>query len=150
MSTQLTPQPNIMKAKKKKVETLSPEDLGIDITPRLETISVSSPPERQGGGKVSPSCRDLKLTVAGRVRWRACLQDQGGWRPLNSSFIVDYDKRAVVKRHACSRDVGTFFLQSRCIRVTQRAPEHVNTDLCGQDDRLGSMTRLIDMIAYRS
>lgn len=42
-----------MKAKKKKVETISPEDLGIDITPRLETISVSSPPERQGGGKVS-------------------------------------------------------------------------------------------------
>lgn len=45
--------PNIMKAKKKKIETLKPEDLGLDFTPRLETISVSAPAERQGGGKVS-------------------------------------------------------------------------------------------------
>lgn len=42
-----------MKAKKKKIETLKPEDLGLDFTPRLETISVSAPAERQGGGKVS-------------------------------------------------------------------------------------------------
>lgn len=98
-----------MKAKKKKVETITPEDLGVDITPRLETISVSSPPERQGGGKVSFHFANTQLTVAGRVRRRPCLQDQGGWRPLNSSFIVDYDKRAVDKRHACSRDVGRQF-----------------------------------------
>ncbi|WWC58073.1 uncharacterized protein I303_100608 [Kwoniella dejecticola CBS 10117] len=44
--------PNIMKAKKKKIETIKPEDLGLDLTPRLETISVSEPPKRQGGGKV--------------------------------------------------------------------------------------------------
>ncbi|RXK39099.1 electron transfer flavoprotein beta subunit [Tremella mesenterica] len=44
--------PNIMKAKKKKIETLKPEDLGLDFTPRLETISVSEPPKRVGGGKV--------------------------------------------------------------------------------------------------
>ncbi|WVQ93841.1 hypothetical protein IAU59_000919 [Kwoniella sp. CBS 9459] len=44
--------PNIMKAKKKKIETFKPEDLGLDFTPRLETVSVSEPPKRQGGGKV--------------------------------------------------------------------------------------------------
>ncbi|AFR98066.1 electron transfer flavoprotein beta subunit [Cryptococcus neoformans] len=44
--------PNIMKAKKKKIETLKPEDLGLDFTPRLETVSVTEPPKRQGGGKV--------------------------------------------------------------------------------------------------
>ncbi|WWC66885.1 uncharacterized protein I206_100792 [Kwoniella pini CBS 10737] len=44
--------PNIMKAKKKKIETIKPEDLGLDFTPRLETISVSEPAKRQGGGKV--------------------------------------------------------------------------------------------------
>jgi electron transfer flavoprotein beta subunit len=42
-----------MKAKKKKVETLKPADLGLDFTPRLETLSVSDPPKRTGGGKVS-------------------------------------------------------------------------------------------------
>ncbi|GFZ50718.1 Probable electron transfer flavoprotein subunit beta [Saitozyma sp. JCM 24511] len=46
------PQPNIMKAKKKKIETLKPEDLGLDFTPRLETVSVSEPAKRTGGGKV--------------------------------------------------------------------------------------------------
>ncbi|KIP04243.1 hypothetical protein PHLGIDRAFT_129641 [Phlebiopsis gigantea 11061_1 CR5-6] len=44
--------PNIMKAKKKPIEKVSPADLGIDLTPRLETIKVAEPPKRQGGGKV--------------------------------------------------------------------------------------------------
>jgi len=41
-----------MKAKKKPVEKLSPTELGIDYTPQLETIKVSEPPKRVGGGKV--------------------------------------------------------------------------------------------------
>ncbi len=44
--------PNIMKAKKKPIEKLTPADLGIDLTPRIETIKVSEPPKRVGGGKV--------------------------------------------------------------------------------------------------
>ncbi|KAK4688030.1 electron transfer flavoprotein beta subunit, partial [Tremellales sp. Uapishka_1] len=44
--------PNIMKAKKKKIETMKPEDLNLDYTPHLETISVTEPPKRVGGGKV--------------------------------------------------------------------------------------------------
>lgn len=96
-----------MKAKKKKVETLKPEDLGIDITPRLETVSVTPPPERQGGGKVrGPGMEQRLLTRAGRVCRRPCQQDQGGRRSLNSLFTVDHHERAVDKRHACSRDVG--------------------------------------------
>ena len=44
--------PNIMKAKKKPMEKLSAEDLGVDFTPRLETLKVTEPPKRVGGGKV--------------------------------------------------------------------------------------------------
>ncbi|NCF10673.1 MAG: electron transfer flavoprotein subunit beta/FixA family protein [Gammaproteobacteria bacterium] len=45
--------PNIMKAKKKPLETVTPDDLGVDITPRLETLKVAEPPVRQGGVKVA-------------------------------------------------------------------------------------------------
>ncbi|KAH9950630.1 electron transfer flavoprotein beta subunit [Amylocystis lapponica] len=45
--------PNIMKAKKKPIEKLTPADLGIDLTPRLETLKVEEPPKRVGGGKVA-------------------------------------------------------------------------------------------------
>jgi len=45
--------PNIMKAKKKPIDTMSPADLGIDITPRLKTVKVEEPPKRQGGVKVA-------------------------------------------------------------------------------------------------
>lgn len=44
--------PNIMKAKKKPLEKLTPADLGVDFVPRLETIKVTEPPKRVGGGKV--------------------------------------------------------------------------------------------------
>ena len=38
-----------MKAKKKPLETISSEDLGVDIAPRTETLKVSPPPERAAG-----------------------------------------------------------------------------------------------------
>jgi electron transfer flavoprotein beta subunit len=41
--------PNIMKAKKKQLDTLKPDELGVDITPRLKTLKVSEPPKRKGG-----------------------------------------------------------------------------------------------------
>lgn len=41
--------PNIMKAKKKKVAKTTPADLGVDIAPRIETISVQDPPVRSAG-----------------------------------------------------------------------------------------------------
>lgn len=44
--------PNIMKAKKKPIEKLTPADLGVDLTPVLETIKVTEPPKRVGGSKV--------------------------------------------------------------------------------------------------
>ena len=44
--------PNIMKAKKKPIDQLKPEDLGVDVTPRLVTLRVDEPPPRKGGGKV--------------------------------------------------------------------------------------------------
>jgi electron transfer flavoprotein beta subunit len=44
--------PNIMKAKKKPLDTLSPEDLGVDVAPRLKTLKVAEPPKRGAGVKV--------------------------------------------------------------------------------------------------
>jgi electron transfer flavoprotein beta subunit len=41
--------PNIMKAKKKQLDTFKPEDLGVDVAPRLKTLKVSEPPKRKGG-----------------------------------------------------------------------------------------------------
>ena len=41
--------PNIMKAKKKQVDVYTPEDLGVDVTPRVKTLKVMPPAERQAG-----------------------------------------------------------------------------------------------------
>ena len=45
--------PNIMKAKKKPLDTLAADSLGVDIAPRLKTVKVSEPPKRAGGVKVA-------------------------------------------------------------------------------------------------
>ena len=45
--------PNIMKAKKKPMETVTPATLGVDVTPRLATLKVVEPPKRKSGGKVA-------------------------------------------------------------------------------------------------
>ncbi len=45
--------PNIMKAKKKQIDTLSPEDLGVDVTPRLTVVQVVEPASRKAGVKVA-------------------------------------------------------------------------------------------------
>jgi electron transfer flavoprotein beta subunit len=45
--------PNIMKAKKKPLETVTPESLGVDVAPRLVTLKVVEPAKRKGGGKVA-------------------------------------------------------------------------------------------------
>ena len=44
--------PNIMKAKKKPLDTIKPDALGVDVTPRLKTLKVSEPPSRSAGVKV--------------------------------------------------------------------------------------------------
>jgi electron transfer flavoprotein beta subunit len=52
--------PNIMKAKKKPLDVVKPDALGVDVTPRLSTLKVVEPPKRKGGGKVA----DAKELVA--------------------------------------------------------------------------------------
>ncbi|KAG0165634.1 hypothetical protein DFQ28_006206 [Apophysomyces sp. BC1034] len=44
--------PNIMKAKKKPLETVTPRELGVDVAPRLKTLKVAEPPKRSVGVKV--------------------------------------------------------------------------------------------------
>ena len=51
--------PNIMKAKKKTLENLKPEALGVDVTPRLTTVKVIEPSKRKAGIKVA----DVKALV---------------------------------------------------------------------------------------
>ncbi len=45
--------PNIMKAKKKTIDQLSTDELGVDVAPRLKTLKVEDPPKREGGRKVA-------------------------------------------------------------------------------------------------
>ena len=52
--------PNIMKAKKKPLDVVKPDALGVDVSPRLTTLKVVEPPKRKGGGKVA----DAKELVA--------------------------------------------------------------------------------------
>jgi electron transfer flavoprotein beta subunit len=52
--------PNIMKAKKKPLEVMKPDALGVDVAPRLAILGVAEPPKRKGGGKVA----DVKELVA--------------------------------------------------------------------------------------
>jgi electron transfer flavoprotein beta subunit len=44
--------PNIMKAKKKPIDTTTPDELGVDATPRLSVVSVVEPPKREAGTMV--------------------------------------------------------------------------------------------------
>jgi electron transfer flavoprotein beta subunit len=52
--------PNIMKAKKKSLDTVKPDALGVDVSPRVFTLNVAEPPKRKGGGRVA----DVKELVA--------------------------------------------------------------------------------------
>jgi electron transfer flavoprotein beta subunit len=45
--------PNIMKARKKTIETVKPADLGVDVAPRLQVLKVEEPPRRKAGVKVA-------------------------------------------------------------------------------------------------
>jgi electron transfer flavoprotein beta subunit len=51
--------PNIMKAKKKPLDIFKPEDLSVDIAPRITTIKVAEPPTRSAGVMVA----DIKTLV---------------------------------------------------------------------------------------
>ena len=55
--------PNIMKAKKKPMDIIKPDALGVDVTPRLKTLKVAEPPKRKGGVIVP----DVK-TLVGKLR----------------------------------------------------------------------------------
>jgi len=60
--------PNIMKAKKKPIEQMTPEALGVDPAPRLATLRVDEPPKRQGGKKVASAAELVeKLRTEARV-----------------------------------------------------------------------------------
>jgi electron transfer flavoprotein beta subunit len=58
--------PNIMKAKKKPLETKTVADYGVDVTPRLKVVKVTEPPKRSAGVKVADAAELVaKLKSAG-------------------------------------------------------------------------------------
>ncbi len=60
--------PNIMKAKKKPLEELAPDALGVDVTPRLTVLKTAEPPGRSAGGKVASAAELVqKLKVEAGV-----------------------------------------------------------------------------------
>ena len=60
--------PNIMKAKKKAIETKSPADYGVDVTPRLSVVKVAEPKKREAGEKVADvDALIAKLKSAGAI-----------------------------------------------------------------------------------
>ncbi|MEO1093096.1 MAG: electron transfer flavoprotein subunit beta/FixA family protein [Pseudomonadota bacterium] len=61
--------PNIMKAKKKPIDTTNPGDLGVDVAPRLRYVRVEEPPKRQAGVKVAdiPALIDKLQSEAGVI-----------------------------------------------------------------------------------
>jgi electron transfer flavoprotein beta subunit len=56
-----------MKAKRKPIDKLTPEELGIDVTPRLETLKVEEPAKRQAGVKVA-SVEELIEKLRGEAK----------------------------------------------------------------------------------
>ena len=59
--------PNIMKAKKKPSETLTPDALGVDVAPRLKTLKVQEPPKR-GAGQLVKSVAELVLKLKNEAK----------------------------------------------------------------------------------
>ncbi len=51
--------PNIMKAKRKPIDVMTPDELGVDVTPRLEVLKVVEPPRRQAGVKLADAAELL-------------------------------------------------------------------------------------------
>ncbi|HYC15529.1 MAG TPA: electron transfer flavoprotein subunit beta/FixA family protein [Stellaceae bacterium] len=59
--------PNIMKAKKKPLEVLKPDALGVDVEPRLKTLKVEEPAKRKAGVKV-PDAKSLVQKLRGEAK----------------------------------------------------------------------------------
>src|SRR5205085_8517131 len=60
--------PNIMKAKKKPLETFKPADLGVDVAPRLKTLKVAEPKKRSAGSMVKDVAELVaKLRIEAKV-----------------------------------------------------------------------------------
>ncbi|KAB7503553.1 Electron transfer flavoprotein subunit beta, partial [Armadillidium nasatum] len=60
--------PNIMKAKKKKIDKMKPSDLGVELTKHFDVLEVSEPPQREGGVKVEDvDTLIAKLKEVGRI-----------------------------------------------------------------------------------
>jgi electron transfer flavoprotein alpha subunit len=72
--------PNIMKAKKKPLDTLKPADLGVDVAPRLKTLKVAEPGKRKAG-----------VMVKGRERAGGQAEERSQGDPMSALVIAEHD-----------------------------------------------------------
>ncbi len=78
--------PNIMKAKKKQLDVLKPEDLGVDVTPRLQYLKFEEPPQAAGRGQGG---------LGGRAGGQA--QGRGGGAGMSALVLAQHDNAALDK-----------------------------------------------------
>ena len=92
--------PNIMKAKKKQLDTVTPQDLGVDPAPRLKTLKVSEPPARKAGIKVPDVWR----------RWWTNSRTKRRWSEMTTLVIAEHDnaqlKGATLNTIAAAAKIG--------------------------------------------
>ena len=127
--------PNIMKAKKKPIEKLTPADLQVDLTPLLETVKVSEPPKRVGGGKVCLeflSGKEHSMTIA--YRWKTWTSSSPNSRrpalPRSShsyprTFTRIYMEISMTRCHANGSFKST---TARAKRIEGAIPAHGHLD----------------------
>jgi len=75
--------PNIMKAKKKPLETIKPDELGVDVAPRLKTLKVSEPPKRSAG-VIVPDVATLCRSCAPKPRSSNSRTENTSWSHSSS------------------------------------------------------------------
>ena len=92
--------PNIMKAKKKQLDVMTPEALGVDVTPRLKTLKVVEPPKRKGGVMVAdvaaqqpPAVRCLHKPYFRLQHWKA-VTAKAAWPPGTIIFSASRQIKA--------------------------------------------------------
>ena len=107
--------PNIMKARKKPIETVTPADLGVDPAPRLSTLKVEDPPKRQAGKKVG-SIQELVEKFFNRRPNRSINPDEAvAMGAAIQGGVLKGDVKEIVLLDVTPLSLGLETLGKRCV-----------------------------------
>ncbi|KAI9321731.1 hypothetical protein BX666DRAFT_2023826 [Dichotomocladium elegans] len=95
--------PNIMKAKKKPLVKVTPEELGIDISPRIQTLKVDEPSKREGGRKVA-SVDELLEKLKNEAKPDNCVREA-----LLGNLVMDAKQRIASQKASSIASVDTIY-----------------------------------------